>query len=239
MTPTPPDFEAMYAADPDPWQVATSWYEQRKLGLVLAALRRPSYRLAWDAASGTGELAARIAARCGRVVATDASARAVQLTRRRVADAGALNVMVERSALPQRPQALAAPVAGVGPGVWTKGSGAILAPVRPAEPAQPAQPAERAEPPDLIVLSEVLYYLDAAQRAETWALIASLAEPLTDVVAVHWRPRPDDGSASGEAVQRELNDALVDAGWCRVVTHTDVEFVMACWSQDVPETLGR
>ncbi len=210
----------MYTADPDPWEVATSWYEQRKLGIVLASLRRPSYRLAWDAACGTGELAARIAGRCATVVATDASAPAVELTRRRITQAGAANVVVARNALPELPDALR----GV-PG------GAAL-------PAAP-EPREEPEPPDLIVLSEVLYYLDDRQRADTTRGVGALAGPATDVVAVHWRPRPDDGYLSGEAVQRELNDVLVDAGWCRVVTHTDVEFVMACWSRDVPRTLGR
>ena len=37
-----PDFEALYRRDADPWQVASSFYEQRKLDLVLAALSRPT-----------------------------------------------------------------------------------------------------------------------------------------------------------------------------------------------------
>ncbi len=192
----------MYEQNPDPWEVATSWYEQRKLGIVLAALRRPSYRLAWDAGCGTGELAARIAPRCDAVVATDLSVRAVELTAARVAQAGARNVTVGRNALPARPAVLT-------------------------------------DTPDLIVLSEFLYYLDPQQRLASWRLVESLAGPETDVLAVHWRPRPEDGYRSGEAVQRELNDHLVDAGWCRVITHTDVEFVLACWSCDVPQTPGR
>lgn len=32
----PPDFEALYAADPDPWHVRDSWYERRKEAVVLA-----------------------------------------------------------------------------------------------------------------------------------------------------------------------------------------------------------
>ncbi len=203
--PVPPDFDRMYAHDPDPWRVATSWYEQRKLDVVLAAFRRPTYQLAWDAGCGTGELAARIARRCHEVVATDLSERAVELTRRRVADAGAMNVTVQVNALPNVPTAFDATT-------------------RPA---------------DLIVLSEFLYYLDAEQRAATWKLLDGIAGPETDVVAVHWRPEPEDAWLSGEAVQRELNDHLIDNGWCRVVTHTDVEFVMACWSRADAEPLGR
>jgi len=33
-----PDFESMYRADSDPWQVQTSWYERRKLAVLLASL---------------------------------------------------------------------------------------------------------------------------------------------------------------------------------------------------------
>ena len=39
-----PDFEALYRRDADPWQVASSFYEQRKLELVLAALSRAGVR---------------------------------------------------------------------------------------------------------------------------------------------------------------------------------------------------
>jgi SAM-dependent methyltransferase len=202
---TPPDFEQMYADDPDPWRVATSWYEQRKLGIVLAALRRPAYRWAWDAGCGTGELAVRLAPRCDAVLATDLSARAVELTRRRADEEGMRNISVQVNALPLRPSGLS----------------------------------EAAVQPDLIILSEFLYYLDADQRAQTWRLIEASTAPEADVVAVHWRPKPEDAWLSGEAVQRELNDYLTDAGWCRVVTHTDVEFVVATWSRDVPLTIGR
>ena len=36
-----PDFEALYRGEPDPWRVGSSFYEQRKLALVLGALSRP------------------------------------------------------------------------------------------------------------------------------------------------------------------------------------------------------
>jgi SAM-dependent methyltransferase len=96
-----PDFEAMYAADPDPWRVGSSFYEGRKRDLVLAALARPTYAAAWDPACGTGHLVERLAERCGTVLAGDASARAVELT---TARCGPLpNVAVRRSALPAAP----------------------------------------------------------------------------------------------------------------------------------------
>ncbi|MDF2091118.1 class I SAM-dependent methyltransferase [Knoellia sp. 3-2P3] len=76
----PPDFEALYAADPDPWHVRDSWYERRKEAVVLALLARERYDHAWDAACGTGALALALARRCGHVTASDASPTAVALT---------------------------------------------------------------------------------------------------------------------------------------------------------------
>jgi hypothetical protein len=60
-----PDFDALYRDDPDPWQVRSSFYEQRKLDIVLAGLQRPRYRSAWDPACGVGELRTRPTSRSG------------------------------------------------------------------------------------------------------------------------------------------------------------------------------
>jgi 2-polyprenyl-3-methyl-5-hydroxy-6-metoxy-1,4-benzoquinol methylase len=98
-----PDFDALYREDPDPWQVRSSFYEQRKLGIVLACLQRPRYRSVWDPACGVGELAARLVTRSDRVLASDASAEAVRLTRQRAAGLGGLDV--RELALPAVPPA--------------------------------------------------------------------------------------------------------------------------------------
>jgi SAM-dependent methyltransferase len=96
-----PDFDALYAADPDPFHVRSSFYEQRKIGLILNCLTKPTYAAAWDPACGVGELAARVADRAERVLASDASAQAVHLTRRRCSSTK--NVEVMQLPLPQRP----------------------------------------------------------------------------------------------------------------------------------------
>ena len=96
----PPDFDAKYRADPDPWDVGGSPYEQRKRGVVLAGLRRPRYAGAWDPACGTGHLTADLAGRCDRVVASDASATAARLAAERCAG---LAVDVSHRALPEAP----------------------------------------------------------------------------------------------------------------------------------------
>ena len=121
---TVPDFDRLYASDPDPWQVATSWYERRKIDIALACLRRPRYRFAWDAACGTGELAAMLAARCDAVLASDASDRACALTTARCAQVP--GVRVEQGALPALPGSLAGPLPGSASG---SESGPVSGPV--------------------------------------------------------------------------------------------------------------
>jgi SAM-dependent methyltransferase len=98
-----PDFDALYEADPDPFHVRSSFYEQRKLGLVLDCLTKPSYTAAWDPACGVGEMAARLSPRAERVLASDASPQAVHLTRRRCSASS--NVEVKQLTQPHRPPA--------------------------------------------------------------------------------------------------------------------------------------
>ncbi len=99
-----PDFDALYRSDADPWSVGSSFYEQRKLALVLAALARPRYRLGWDPACGTGHLTAALAERCDRVIGTDASIEAVKVARTRCADRP--QVAVEQLAAQDDPAAV-------------------------------------------------------------------------------------------------------------------------------------
>ncbi|PZS05115.1 MAG: SAM-dependent methyltransferase [Pseudonocardiales bacterium] len=62
---------------PDPWSVRTSWYETRKAAILLASLPDATYRLAWEPGCSIGGLTTQLAARCERVVASDASPRAL------------------------------------------------------------------------------------------------------------------------------------------------------------------
>lgn len=98
---TPVDFDRMYSDDADPFRVGESWYEQRKIAVVLASLSSPRYRRTWDAACGTGHLAAALAPRSGFLLATDAAPNACVLTRERLAGVGATETSVH--ALPDAP----------------------------------------------------------------------------------------------------------------------------------------
>ena len=186
----PPDFDAMYAADPDPWHVRDSWYERRKEAVVLALLARPRYAHAWDAASGTGDLALALSRRCERLTATDASTRATALTRDLLAETSA-SVAVSR--LPQVPPL--------------------------------------AEPPDLVVLAEVLYYLLESDRLGALAAVEAAARPSAELVVVHWRHHPDDALLAGAAATEEADHVLRERGWERLVWHDDRHFVVASWAR--------
>lgn len=95
-------FERRFARE-DPYDVAASWYERRKLDVVLAGLTRPRYRRAWETACGGGHLAHALGDRCDAVLATDASPSAVRRTAERVAVRGDSRVRTAVSALPDPP----------------------------------------------------------------------------------------------------------------------------------------
>lgn len=82
---------------------------------------------------------------------------------------------------------------------------------------------------DLVVLSELGYYLGAeGLAAVTRHTLASLAEGGV-VLACHWR-HPIEGCAmDGDAVQQALHEAL---GLQRLVQHLEPDFNLQVWSRD-------
>ena len=181
---TAADFDDMFAADDDPWAYRTAWYERRKRAVTLAALPRERYRLAWEPACAIGVLTAELATRADRVVASDASPRAVALAALPPDVAGRVDLSVAQL------------------------------------PAAPPIPPGTA---DLVVLSEILYYLDDADRARTVELARDVLAPGGDLVAVHWLPRADDAHTSGGPVHAWLQSL---PGWTGLVHHDDEAFVL-------------
>jgi SAM-dependent methyltransferase len=97
----PPDFDELYGREQDPWQVGSSWYEQRKLAVVAATLRRPHYAAAWDPACGTGHLARHLASIADRVLATDGAVGAIEISRSTCS--GLANIELDTNLLPSAP----------------------------------------------------------------------------------------------------------------------------------------
>lgn len=91
-------FDRLFAESDDPWRIGTTWYEERKRAVLLAALPRRSFGAAFEPGCAAGHLTIELAKRCQRLLATDVASRAVTLTVR--ATAGIPHVSVCRMAVP-------------------------------------------------------------------------------------------------------------------------------------------
>ncbi|MGI9031913.1 MAG: SAM-dependent methyltransferase [Ilumatobacteraceae bacterium] len=78
------DFERRYQLDTDPWDFATSEYEQRRFDITAACLPAARYRRGFEPGCSAGELTVRLARRCDRLVSWDGSPTVVDAARRRV-----------------------------------------------------------------------------------------------------------------------------------------------------------
>ncbi|MCD5310101.1 class I SAM-dependent DNA methyltransferase [Kineosporia babensis] len=76
---------------------------------------------------------------------------------------------------------------------------------------------------DLVVLSEILYYLDDSDRDQTLHKAWDALESQGDLVVVHWRRSAEDTYLSGDETHRQLRSRT---GWQHLITHQDEEFVL-------------
>jgi SAM-dependent methyltransferase len=174
-------FDAMYAADPDPWGFEERWYEQRKYAISLAQLPDRRYASAFEPGCSIGVLTAMLAGRCDRVLACDVAGGAVQAAARRTRDLP--HVRVERRSIPAQ---------------WPSGSF------------------------DLIVFSEVLYYLGDRDLEQVLDLGVRALEPGGTLLAVHWRHPVADYPRSGDDVHQAL---AARPGLARLVSHREEDFL--------------
>ncbi|RYC32885.1 methyltransferase domain-containing protein [Lichenibacterium minor] len=79
-------FEALYAARPDPWRLATSGYERAKHAATLAALPRPRYPRGFEVGCALGTLTTELGRRCGDLLAVEPVAAALAAAAARAAD---------------------------------------------------------------------------------------------------------------------------------------------------------
>ncbi len=98
MTVGPEYFDGLYADSPDPYGLATRWYERRKYAVSLALLPRERYHDAFEPGCSIGVLTGMLAARCDRLLSVDAAQAAVE--RARAGTRALTGVRVERGSLP-------------------------------------------------------------------------------------------------------------------------------------------
>ena len=95
--------------------------------------------------------------------------------------------------------------------------------VRVEQAAVPARPLPEV---DLLVLSEVLYYLDADDLQRFLAQVRTAVRPGGTLLAVHWRHPVPEYPQTGDAVHRALRAALP---WPRVASHEEPDLLLDCW----------
>jgi SAM-dependent methyltransferase len=89
---------------------------------------------------------------------------------------------------------------------------------------------------DLVVLSELGYYLDENDCQQLATLAVSTGR---DVVAAHWRHPVEDYPLSGDRVHRIIHQAAADGGLERICSHIEVDFRLAVWSRDRRSVAAR
>ncbi len=92
-------FDEMYKADSDPWNFESSWYEQRKYALTVAALPDLRYRSGFEPGCSIGVLSSFLAERCDQLLATDIVPDVVERARDRCRES--TNVHFEVRAIPE------------------------------------------------------------------------------------------------------------------------------------------
>ena len=152
-------FDAMYAADPDPWRFRTSAYESAKYQASIAAIDQRRYLSGLEVGCSIGVLSARVAPLCDTFLGLDISDQPLAAAR-----AACAGFSAARFACMQVPQE------------WPEGRF------------------------DLIILSEVLYFLNAADIAATSDRIRGSLLPGGRVLLVNWlgahtSPQPGDVAA--------------------------------------------
>jgi predicted TPR repeat methyltransferase len=162
----PDYFETLYAANADPWRVASSDYEARKYVASLAALPQPRYAAALDVGCTIGVFTRELAGRCDRVAGLDVSPAAVEAAAARCRDLP--HVTFATTQVPQE---------------WPEGTF------------------------DLIVLSEILYYLSDADLAALAVRVKSSLAPGGTLLLVHWTGS-DAGHSAGDVAVAVFEAAL-------------------------------
>ena len=158
-------FDALYAADEDPWKFATSDYEKSKYAATLEALPRPRYVNALEIGCSIGILTHDLSKRCDTLLAMEPVRRAIEKARARCADRP--NVTFAEMAAPEQ---------------WPPGWF------------------------DLILLSEVVYYLTRQQIAHLARRVGDSLARDGQIELVHWIRETDYPLSGDDAVSAFLSE---------------------------------
>lgn len=85
---------------------------------------------------------------------------------------------------------------------------------------------------DLVVLSELLYFLDRDERRRTLGQTVRSLRPGGHLVAVHWRHPFDEAPSDGDRVHNELRDV---PGMTHLVEHVERDFRLDVLEKPAPD----
>ena len=179
-------FDALYNDNTDPWQYQTRWYEKRKRNICLAVLPQAQYSNAIELGCGNGVFSELLAHRCRALVSIDSNNKAVQLAQQRLA--GTLHVRV---------------IQGIIPDIFLILKDELLHAYPPSNHSPANKP-----PFDLIVISEILYYLSPKNIDTVIAWIRQNLAIGGTLLCCHWRYDIDGFAMTGESVHQRLQEAF-------------------------------
>jgi 2-polyprenyl-3-methyl-5-hydroxy-6-metoxy-1,4-benzoquinol methylase len=154
-------FEALYQANPDPWNFAGSTYEQRKYQLTIAALADRHFVSALEIGCSIGVLTRHLAARCAALLGVDIVDSALTAARARCADLR--HVAFANLTIPDQ---------------WPGG-----------------------QKFDLIVISEMLYFLTATDITRLATRVAASLLPGGMVLLVNYTEQIDEPCSGDQAAE--------------------------------------
>ncbi|SNT69632.1 class I SAM-dependent DNA methyltransferase [Psychrobacter sp. LV10R520-6] len=194
-------FDALYSDNTDPWQYQTRWYEKRKRDICLAVLPQAQYDNAIELGCGNGVFSELLARRCKALVSTDGNNKAVQLAKQRLA--GLPHVRVIQGAIPNALLTLKEALLTAYPLSDNPFSKKPLADEPFANKSLANKP-----PFDLIVISEILYYLSPNDINTVIAWIGQNLAIGGTLLCCHWRYAIDGFAMTGETVHQRLHQAF-------------------------------
>ncbi|MFF2031020.1 PIG-L family deacetylase [Arthrobacter sp. NPDC058192] len=175
-------FDAVHRGDEDPWEYTTSWYEQRKRALTLAALPDEHYAAGLEIGCSIGTLSLELAQRCDSFLAVDASSAALAQATIRLAQVPAART--SHLTVPHE---------------WPDGQF------------------------DLIVISEVGYYLSPDELAGLLERVEAALLPGGTLALCHWRHPVSGWELDGDAVHAAARRQL---GWAGAGLYREDDFVL-------------
>ncbi len=179
-------FDALYSDSSDPWQYQTRWYEKRKRDMCLAVLPQAKYNNAIELGCGNGVFSECLAHRCQALVSIDGNANAVQHAKQRLKALSHIKV-----------------IHGIIPHALSTLAESPLYAYPLSDTSLTNKTAF-----DLIVISEILYYLSPADVDSVILWVKQNLAVDGTLLCCHWRYAIDGFDMTGDIVHQRLQQAF-------------------------------